>query len=161
MYANLSHTFDGLKANHAAGRGGSGTGTMQRTTDQSLLSVGLRCRCPRCGQGRLFDGFITLKPRCQACGLNYSFADPADGPAFFIMMTMAFPVTAFGIWLELAYDPPLWVHAVVTLPLLLLACVPIIRPLKGLFIASQYINKAEEGRFAVQKVPDVGPASRD
>ena len=65
------------------------------------------------------------------------------------MMTMAFPVTAFGIWLELAYDPPLWIHAVITLPLLLLACVPIIRPLKGLFIASQYINKAEEGRFAV------------
>ena len=61
------------------------------------------------------------------------------------MMSMAFPVTAFGIWLELSYDPPLWIHAVVTLPLLLLACVPIIRPLKGLFIASQYINKAEEG----------------
>jgi uncharacterized protein (DUF983 family) len=139
----------------------SGTWTMQRTTDQSLISVGLRCRCPRCGEGRLFGGFITLKPRCEACGLDYGFADPADGPAFFIMMTMAFPVTAFGIWLELAYDPPLWVHAVVTLPLLLLACVPIIRPMKGLFIASQYINKAEEGRFAVQKPPGGGPAPRD
>lgn len=77
------------------------------------------------------------------------------------MMTMAFPVTAFGIWLELTYDPPLWVHAVVTLPLLLLACVPIIRPLKGLFIASQYINKAEEGRLAVPKAPVSGPTSRD
>jgi uncharacterized protein (DUF983 family) len=127
---------------------------MQRMTDQSLLAVGLRCRCPRCGEGRLFDGFITLKPRCEACGLDYSFADPADGPAFFIMMTMAFPVTAFGIWLELAYDPPLWIHAVITLPLLLLACVPIIRPMKGLFIASQYINKAEEGRFGVPRPTD-------
>jgi len=134
---------------------------MQRTTDQSLLSVGLRCRCPRCGEGRLFDGFITLRPRCEACGLDYGFADPADGPAFFIMMSMAFPVTAFGIWLELAYHPPLWIHAVVTLPLLLLACVPIIRPLKGLFIASQYINKAEEGSFAVPKAPGAGPATRD
>ncbi|WP_027172672.1 DUF983 domain-containing protein [Methylobacterium sp. 10] len=122
---------------------------MDGTTDRSLLSVGLRCRCPRCGEGRLFDGFITLKPGCEACGLDYGFADPADGPAFFIMMSMAFPVTAFGIWLELSYDPPLWLHAVLTLPLLLLACVPIIRPLKGLFIASQYINRAEEGRFAV------------
>jgi uncharacterized protein (DUF983 family) len=122
---------------------------MERSTNQPLLAVGLRSRCPRCGEGRLFDGFITLRPACEACGLDYGFADPADGPAFFIMMTMAFPVTAFGIWLELAYDPPLWIHAVITLPLLLLACVPIIRPLKGLFIASQYINKAEEGRFAV------------
>jgi uncharacterized protein (DUF983 family) len=49
----------------------------------------------------------------------------------------------------------------VTLPLLLLACVPIIRPLKGLFIASQYINRAEEGRFAVQKAPGVSPTSRN
>lgn len=131
-------------------RSGKRQGTMElhRTTDQSLLSVGLRCRCPRCGEGRLFNGFLTLRPRCEACGLDYGFADPADGPAFFIMMTMAFPVTAFGIWLELAFDPPLWIHAVVTLPLLLLACVPIIRPLKGLFVASQYINKAGEGRFA-------------
>lgn len=64
---------------------------------------------------------------------------------------MAFPVTAFGIWLELAYDPPVWLHAVLTLPLVLLACVPIVQPLKGLFIASQYINKAEVGCFVVPK----------
>lgn len=134
---------------------------MQSTTDQSMLSVGLRCRCPRCGEGRLFDGFITLKPRCEACGLDYGFADPADGPAFFIMMTMAFPVTAFGIWLELAYEPPLWIHALITLPLLLLACVPVIRPLKGLFIASQYINKAGEGRLATSPAPNTGPTSGD
>ena len=125
------------------------------------LVAGLRCRCPRCGEGRLFAGFLKVAERCDRCGLDYGFADPADGPAFFIMMTMAFPVTAFGIWLELAYDPPLWVHAVVTLPLLLLACVPIIRPMKGLFIASQYIHKAEEGRFAVPKAPVIASPTRD
>lgn len=47
------------------------------------------------------------------------------------MMTMAFPVTAFGIWVELAYEPPLWVHFATTLPLLLLACIPILRPIKA------------------------------
>ena len=72
-----------------------------------------------------------LAPRCNVCGLDYSFADPADGPAFFVMMTMAFPVTAFGIWVELAYEPPLWVHFVTTLPMLLIACIPILRPIKG------------------------------
>jgi uncharacterized protein (DUF983 family) len=121
------------------------------------IATGIRGLCPRCGRGHIFDGFLTLRASCEVCGLDYGFADPADGPAFFIMMSMAFPVTAFGIWLELTYDPPLWIHAVLTLPLLLLACVPIIRPLKGLFIASQYINKAEEGRFAVRAVPKAGP----
>ena len=118
---------------------------------RSIVSVGIRGRCPRCGEGRLFAGFLKLAPRCNVCGLDYSFADPADGPAFFVMMTMAFPVTAFGIWVELAYEPPLWVHFVTTLPLLLLACIPILRPIKGILVASQYINKAEEGRFERSK----------
>jgi uncharacterized protein (DUF983 family) len=123
-------------------------------TNQSIISTGLRCRCPKCGQGKLFDGFLTLKPRCEVCGLDYSFADPADGPAFFVMMSMAFPATAFGIWIELAYEPALWVHLVTTLPFLLLSCIPPIRPIKGLLIASQFVNKAEEGRFVIpQKTP--------
>jgi len=64
------------------------------------------------------------------------------------MMIMGVPVTALGVYVELAYDPPFWVHLAVTLPFLLLACIPILRPFKGVLIASQYLHKAEEGRFA-------------
>ena len=77
------------------------------------------------------------------------------------MMTMAFPVTAFGIWVELAYEPPLWVHFVTTLPLLLLACIPILRPIKGILVASQYMNKAEEGRFERPKEQSHGNRPSD
>jgi hypothetical protein len=77
------------------------------------------------------------------------------------MMTMAFPVTAFGIWVELAYEPPLWVHFVTTLPMLLLACIPILRPIKGILVASQYINKAEEGRFERPKEQSRGNEPSD
>jgi uncharacterized protein (DUF983 family) len=113
-----------------------------------ILSVAARSKCPRCGQGRLFDGFLTFAEKCDVCGLDYAFADTADGPAFFAMMGMSVPVTAFGVWVELAYDPPLWVHAVTTLPFLLIACIPPLRFLKGALAASQYVNKAEEGRLA-------------
>jgi uncharacterized protein (DUF983 family) len=64
-------------------------------------------------------------------------------------MTMAFPVTAFGIWVELAYEPSLWVYLVTTLPFLLLSCIPPIRPFKGMLVASQYVHKAEEARFEI------------
>ncbi len=47
--------------------------------------MGLRGRCAWCGEGRLLDGFLTLKPRCEIRRLDTSFADPADGPAFFVM----------------------------------------------------------------------------
>ena len=115
---------------------------------QSALSVAVRSRCPRCGKGHLFAGFLRLAPKCDVCGLDYSFADPADGPAFFVMMTMALPVTALGIWIELAYEPPVWVHFVTTLPFLLLTCILPLRFFKGWLVASQFLHKAEEGRIA-------------
>lgn len=112
----------------------------------SPLSTGLRGRCPRCGEGHLFNGFLTIAPACEVCGLDYSFADPADGPAFFVMCFACVPAVLFGIWLEVAYEAPYWVHLVTTLPVLLLTCIPPLRPLKGWLVASQYYYKAEEGR---------------
>lgn len=115
---------------------------------QWILSVGTRSKCPRCGRGKLFDGFLTLAKRCEVCGLDFSFADTADGPAFFAMMGMAVPVTAFALWFELTYNPPFWQHLVTTLPLLLVLCILPLRFLKGALVASQFVNKAHEGRLA-------------
>ena len=122
------------------------------TSTEVVLKYGLRCRCPECGTGRLFKGFLTLAPKCEVCGLDYSFADPADGPAFFVMMIMGVPATAFGVWFELAFEPAVWLHLVTTLPFMLLTCVPPIRPLKGMLVASQYVHKAEEARFETSHV---------
>ena len=83
---------------------------------------GLRCRCPRCGEGKLFRGFLTVAKECDACGLDYSFADPADGPAFFVMTAVGMVVIAVFTWVEVAYHPPLWVHFVTVFPALIIGC---------------------------------------
>ncbi|GGC62885.1 DUF983 domain-containing protein [Chelatococcus reniformis] len=114
---------------------------------QEPVATGLAGRCPRCGQGRLFNGFLSVAPSCGVCGLDFSFADAADGPAFFIMTAAGVAVVGFALWLELTYEPSFWVHLVTTLPLALLLCVLPLRPLKGVMIALQYVNKAEEGRL--------------
>ncbi len=85
----------------------------------SAFSLGIRGLCPRCGRGHLFDGFLKLAPACDVCGLDFGYADPADGPAFFAMSIWAVPVVIFAMWLELSWHAPYWVHAVTTLPLLL------------------------------------------
>ena len=113
----------------------------------SPLKTGLLGHCPRCGKGRLFAGFLTLRSSCEKCGLDYSFADPADGPAFFVLTFACLPVIAFAIWLEITYQPPFWVHLVTTLPLIFLTCLPPLRMLKGWLIASQFIYEAGEGRL--------------
>jgi uncharacterized protein (DUF983 family) len=103
--------------------------------------------CPRCGRGKLFDGFIALKPRCEACGLSYDFADSGDGPAVFIMLGGGALVVGLALWTEVTYSPPIWVHALIFLPLTLLVCVGMLRPLKAAMIHQQYRTKAEQGRF--------------
>ena len=118
------------------------------------VHTGIRCRCPRCGQGKMFDGFLTLKKKCELCGLDYTFADPADGPAFFVICFACVPSVFLGVWLEVQYHAPLWVHALVTLPFLLATCIPPLRPLKGWLVASQFFFKAEQGRVVRLGEPD-------
>jgi uncharacterized protein (DUF983 family) len=111
------------------------------------IAAGLRGRCPRCGQGRLFAGFLTVAKECEVCGFDYSFADPADGPAIFVMLIIGFIVVGFALWMEVSINPPLWIHFVLWIPLTLVLCLPALRLIKGLLITLQYANKAEEGRW--------------
>ena len=111
------------------------------------IMAGLRGRCPRCGKGRLFSGFLTVAPRCEVCGLDYSFADPADGPAIFVMLIIGFIVVGLALWVEVTYEPPLWLHFLVWIPLALILCLPPLRLIKGLLITLQYANQAAEGRW--------------
>jgi uncharacterized protein (DUF983 family) len=116
------------------------------TLSGSILA-GLSCACPRCGKGRLFRGFLTLRSHCDACGLDYSFADSGDGPAVFIMFLAGFIVVGAALVTEILYQPPFWVHAVLWLPLIVIVTLGPLRPMKGLMIALQYHHRAAEGRF--------------
>lgn len=112
------------------------------------LRTGVHGLCPRCGQGRLFRGFLALADRCRVCGLDYAFADPADGPAFFVLCFAIVPSLILALWIELHFSPPVWVHLVTSLPVLLATCLLPLRPLKGWLVASQYRYRAREGRIA-------------
>jgi uncharacterized protein (DUF983 family) len=111
------------------------------------ISAGLSGKCPRCGDGALFVGFIKIAPRCEVCGLDYAFADSGDGPAVFVALFGGFIVLGAALWTEIAFQPPMWVHMIVFLPLTLIVCLGLLRPLKGVLIALQYRHKAEPGRL--------------
>src|SRR5271156_3000851 len=113
----------------------------------SAIGAGLGGRCPRCGDGRLFQGFLTVAPRCEACGLDFGFADSGDGPAVFVTLIAGFLVLGVALAIDVAYEPPLWIYLMFFLPLTLLVCLGLLRPLKGLLVASQYKNKAAPGRL--------------
>src|SRR3984957_6493571 len=116
------------------------------TVLQSALR-GLACKCPRCGRGKLFAGFLTLAPRCADCGLDYTFIDTGDGPAIFIIMLAGAIVVTCALIVEVKYPPPFWLHAVLWLPLILATTLLPLRSMKALLIALQFHHKAAEGRL--------------
>lgn len=121
-------------------------------TDQSSqgnlpIVHGLRGRCPRCGEGRLFQGFLSLRSACDHCKLDYGFADAGDGPAVFVILIGGGIVVFAALMTEMLYQPPYWLHAMLWLPLILIVTLAPLRLLKGLLIALQYHHKAAEGRL--------------
>jgi uncharacterized protein (DUF983 family) len=113
----------------------------------SPITAGLTGRCPRCGKGKLFKGFLTPSPACEACGLDFSFADAGDGPAVFVILLAGFVVVGLALIVEFLYQPPFWLHALLWGPLILLVTLGPLRPLKGVLIALQYHHDAAEGRL--------------
>ena len=116
-------------------------------TQVSPFIAGVTCRCPRCGKGKLFSGFLAIRPNCEVCGLDFSFIDAGDGPAVFVIMFAGFIVVGAALAVETIYQPPYWVHAALWGPLILMTTVLPVRPLKGILIALQFHHKAEPGRL--------------
>ena len=98
---------------------------------------GVTCRCPKCGQGSIYEGMLRLRAKCLACGFDLGAADPGDGPAFLVITLMGFLVTGLAVWVELAYAPSLWWHSV-WLPFTLLGSVYLLRVSKSLLLHYQY-----------------------
>jgi uncharacterized protein (DUF983 family) len=118
----------------------------ETTVLQSALR-GIACKCPRCGQGKLYAGFLTLAPSCDRCGLDYAFIDSGDGPAIFIIMLAGAIVVGCALVVEVKYQPPYWLHAVLWLPLILATTLLPLRAMKSLLIALQFHHKAAPGRL--------------
>lgn len=111
------------------------------------VRAGIAGRCPRCGEGKLFSGFLVVGTECTNCGLDYSYADAGDGPAVFVILIIGFVVLGLALWMEVNYGPALWVHLVLWIPLALVLSLGSLRVIKGILLTLQYRNKAAQGRL--------------
>ncbi len=114
----------------------------------SPVTIGLRCACPRCGEGKLYDGMLSPAKRCNACGLDYAFIDSGDGPAVFVILILGFVVVGLALFVETTFEPPFWVHAILWIPLITGLSLWALRITKAMMIALQFQTKAEQGRLS-------------
>jgi uncharacterized protein (DUF983 family) len=107
----------------------------------SPLRAALACRCPRCGKGRLFVGLLNVCQTCEICGLDLSEQDAGDGPAVFSILVLGLIVVGLAALVEIRLSPPIWVHLLLWVPLILVGAVVMLRPLKAGLIALQYRHR--------------------
>ena len=110
------------------------------------IRAGLLCRCPNCGKGPLFEGFLKIRPVCKTCGYDLASVATGDGAASFIMQIAGAIVGFSALYVEIAYSPPMWLHLIVWLPLVAALSLGLMRPGKGLMTALHMRNKAREVR---------------
>ena len=113
----------------------------------STLAAGWKCRCPQCGEGQLFRGYLEMNRECAACGADFTIEDAGDGPAFFVMFAALILIAPTAMLFELFVRPPVWVHILIWPPVILAFCMWLLRPFKSLLFALQWKNKAEEAKF--------------
>ncbi len=113
----------------------------------SPYAAGLAGKCPRCGQGDLFEGFLGLKAECPNCGLDYAKADAGDGPAVFVIFIVGFLAVVLAIVARYVWYAPIWLAFLISSVGAVIMILALLRPLKATLIALQYRHKAEEGRL--------------
>ncbi|UFZ02728.1 DUF983 domain-containing protein [Bradyrhizobium ontarionense] len=104
----------------------------------SALLHGLCCRCPCCGCGRLFNGFLAIAPSCASCGEDLHHARPDDAPAYFVILIVGHIAVFLALAMEQELAPPLWATMTAAIIVTCLLTAVLLQPTKGAIIALQW-----------------------
>jgi uncharacterized protein (DUF983 family) len=110
-----------------------------------LPRVALLGRCPRCGRGPLFSGLLDIRDRCPACGLDLRAHDAGDGPAVAGVFVVGALAVIAALMVDLRYQPPLWLHALLWPALVLPLSIAVMRVAKAALAALQYRHRRNHG----------------
>ncbi|WP_424985813.1 DUF983 domain-containing protein [Microbulbifer sp. S227A] len=109
----------------------------QRDTKDAVLKS-MRLRCPKCGEGHLFSGYLKVAPSCDSCGLDFTPQRADDGPAYIVILLVCHFV---GVALHFLYRPfldnPLMLAVILSGGAIAL-CLVLLPPVKGMVIAVQW-----------------------
>lgn len=122
----------------------------------SPIERGLKGSCPSCGEGQLFDGFLKFARSCEACGQSFDSEDAGDGPAVFVILIVGIFIIPLALAFQFKTGAPPWLTLLIWGPIVTLACLVLLRVMRGIMFNLQYTHKAREVTAAdIQKSPDV------
>ena len=114
---------------------------------QNLVSAAFFGACPSCGARTMFEGLVQFAPKCGACGLDYEGFNVGDGPAAFLTLIIGTIVVILALVVEFQLTPPLWVHALLWIPVTAGMTIISLRMAKGALLTLEYQRNAHEGQI--------------
>ena len=114
-----------------------GTAEADRPLAQALAR-GLRCRCPNCGEGRLFASYLRSVDACSVCGEEIHHHRADDLPPYLTIFIVGHLVVAMFLAADEMVALPMWAHLAIWVPVTLVLSLGLLQPLKGATIALQW-----------------------
>ncbi|MBR1211174.1 DUF983 domain-containing protein [Bradyrhizobium sp. AUGA SZCCT0177] len=104
----------------------------------TAMKRGFMCRCPRCGEGKLFRAFLKVDDHCKTCGLDYTPHRADDLPAYLVIVIVGHIVVPVVLWVETNYSPAIWLQMAIYLPFTFLSSLLLLQPVKGAVVGFQW-----------------------
>jgi uncharacterized protein (DUF983 family) len=99
---------------------------------------GFRCKCPNCGEGRLFKAFVKTVDRCEKCGEDMHHHRADDLPAYLVIAIVGHIVVAAFMGVEMMTNWTSWQHLALWLPITMVLSLALLQPIKGAVVGLQW-----------------------
>jgi uncharacterized protein (DUF983 family) len=114
------------------------TGAVEKRDLWTAMKRGFRCRCPRCGEGKLFRAFLKVDNNCSVCGLDFTPHRADDLPAYLVIVIVGHIMVPLALSIETNFAPPVWLQLATYLPLTLILSLLLLQPVKGAVVGLQW-----------------------
>src|SRR6201999_300018 len=104
----------------------------------TAMKRGFMCRCPRCGEGKLFRAFLKTADNCSQCGLDFTPHRADDLPAYLVIVIVGHIVVPIALYIETNYSPSVALQLSIYLPFTLVASLLLLQPVKGAVVGLQW-----------------------
>ena len=126
----------------------------------SPVETGLRGNCPACGEGSLFNGFLSFHEDCEACGTDFRMEDAGDGPAVFVIFLTGIFIIPMALAFYMVTGLPMIVTIILFSIIILIASLWLLRIMRGVMFNMQWVNKAREVKLSDIKKSGIKKANR-
>lgn len=96
---------------------------------------GIAGRCPVCGCGPLFTGYLRVTPFCRHCYTSLGTVPADDAPPYFTVLLVGHIIVPLLVLMEMVVKPPMWLEAAIFLPFTAALSLALLRPIKGATLA--------------------------